>query len=1282
MGRRQWLAMWCASAIVFSACVPDEPNPGPDTTAPVVTVPAPMTVLATSSTGADVTWTASANDAVSGPIVPTCAPAPGPFPLGVTTVTCSATDAAGNTGSASFTVTVSLADSTAPTLSLPVDIVAEATSPAGAAVTWTTSAVDDVDGPVAVTCSHAPGAFPLGETEVSCSAVDAAGNTANGGFTITIADTTAPVLTLPAGITTSTTDPTGTDVTWTATALDAVDGALPATCTPPPGRFPVGTTTVSCTASDAADNVATAGFDVTVGLIDVVPPTLTVPADFAVEATAPNGADVTWSATATDDVDGTVPVTCDPEPGTFALGETDVECAATDLSDNAATGAFTVTVRDTTAPALTLPIGLSAVSTDGSGAAVNFAPTATDVVDGTVAVTCTPTSGSTFPLGVTPVSCSATDAAGNTETGSFDVTVSAPEPVERYSTTPGVEGEAFARRLVIPSEPNLTDFQVVDGAMHPDLTLSPDGVISGTPTTGGIHAVTIEAKAPLAGARVQNATGPGGGLPDEPLLDEYLGVTDFWCEDYNGLYYRKCTVQIATNIYRRQVVFPEIDLSSLPSQGQLVLRHSSASGSIPLFSQVTSEGELSSPYTWNGVPAVDSPESFIFGRGTGVMFSKALTISNHMINTLTHRAQLTSLVQGSTPLPIGPTSETETISSLSPNGRIASVLWRSSEHPTYNHWFVNFYDVHTQMLLRSVDVGEFVPFGFILMNFGPGRFLPIGWTPDSSSLVFFGEGNATNTFGLPTTLNWIGWNENADKTVSIPQTDDTVDRGCSASTSIVLKSGRVLLDCFRGGAGGDRTVLTVSPTTGAARAIHHGELDECGACTGLGGYAGYQPPVSSPDGTQVAMTLARTSGGGQVSRVVTIDDQPLPEVADPGDPEPNITQITAEEPVLTGTIFNMTLPHAWQGVVQRGTYPTEPQGRGSVDVEAGDEHNCARSRGDVVQCWGANDRGQLGNGTFFDSAPDEPAVVVGLPGEIDDIGVGGDHSCAVIEDGAVMCWGANGQGQLGDGTTTDSNIPVQVVGIANAVRVSAGGTTTCAVLADGTATCWGGNDDGQVGDGTTTDALTPVSLPWLIDVATMSPGKSHTCALVNAGEVTCWGEGSAGQLGDGNATDSLTPVVVPGTWTALSTAEGLCAVSATDGKASCWGPGALGQLGDGSTVASSPSPVQVVMSNGMVRSIESSGRHACALMANGGIRCWGANESWQVSNGTTTGTSGNTQQIPLYASYEVVVGERHSCGLEKWAQRVFCWGDNGRGQVGDGTTVDLDWPHIIKGLYR
>lgn len=396
-----------------------------DETAPDVTVPADITLEATSSAGAVATFGASATDIVDGDVDTTCIPPSGStFALGTNGVTCSATDKAGNTGSASFSVIVE--DTTPPTLSLPDDITAEATSSAGAVVSFVATASDIVDGDVDVTCAPASGSqFDLGDTTVNCSATDAAGNTANGSFKITVQDTTPPVVAVPADMTEEANIPGGKVVTFATSAFDIVSGSVATTCIPASGgTFALGSHTVACSATDGAGNTGHASFSITVQ--DTTAPSLTMPDDITEEATSPAGATATFAPTATDLVDMSVDIVCVPASGsTFALGDTTVDCTATDDSGNDASGSFTVKVEDTTPPSIAAHDPVNATASANSGANVAYAkPTATDIVDGDVAVNCLPASGSWFNVGSNTVTCTAKDSRNNTATSTFQVIVS------------------------------------------------------------------------------------------------------------------------------------------------------------------------------------------------------------------------------------------------------------------------------------------------------------------------------------------------------------------------------------------------------------------------------------------------------------------------------------------------------------------------------------------------------------------------------------------------------------------------------------------------------------------------------------------------------------------------------------------------------------------------------------------------------------------------------------------------------------------------------------------
>jgi hypothetical protein len=392
-------------------------------TPPTLTLPALAPVQATSRSGAVVRFEVTAVDALDGKLPVECdAQSGATFPIGTTTVTCSATNSQGRTATGAFKITV--VDRVPPTLTIPSDRIVAAVNASGAPVTFTVRANDVVDGPITPSCTAQPGAtFPLGRTTVTCTAEDSSGNAVQGSFVIDVRDLTAPVLRLPNTIVAVATQRGGTEVSFSASAEDAVDGPITPTCSPRSGAlFGVGTTSVSCVATDKAGNTSAASFSVTVR--DLEAPVLNVPESFFAQATSKSGAVVTFVASATDAVDGIVPVTCTPRPGSvFPFGVTTVTCRATDSQGNSTSRSFDVTVDDTAAPVLNLPGTVNASATGPNGASVSFNVSARDAVDGPVAVTCTPRSGSVFGLGTASVTCRASDSRGNQASESFSVIV-------------------------------------------------------------------------------------------------------------------------------------------------------------------------------------------------------------------------------------------------------------------------------------------------------------------------------------------------------------------------------------------------------------------------------------------------------------------------------------------------------------------------------------------------------------------------------------------------------------------------------------------------------------------------------------------------------------------------------------------------------------------------------------------------------------------------------------------------------------------------------------------
>ncbi|HXI27375.1 MAG TPA: HYR domain-containing protein, partial [Vicinamibacterales bacterium] len=325
--------------------------------APTFTPPADITTTASSAAGAVVEFIASGTDNEDGSIAAVCDPASGStFGFGTRTVNCTVTDSGSLSASGSFTVTVLDAP---PAFAAPANVTTTATSAAGAVVTYTSpTATDFKDGVLAVTCLPASGStFPFGSATVTCSAKNAANMTTTRTFTVTVNDA-PPSFAAPGNITLMATTASGAVANYVVpTATDLKDGTVGVACSPASGStFPIGVTTVNCTATNSSVMTTTRSFTVT---INDAPPAFTAPANITVSTSNAGGTAVTYTKpTATDFKDGTLPVTCSPASGaTFAVGTTTVSCSATNSSSATTTRTFTVTVTLVAPPPSTTPTG-------------------------------------------------------------------------------------------------------------------------------------------------------------------------------------------------------------------------------------------------------------------------------------------------------------------------------------------------------------------------------------------------------------------------------------------------------------------------------------------------------------------------------------------------------------------------------------------------------------------------------------------------------------------------------------------------------------------------------------------------------------------------------------------------------------------------------------------------------------------------------------------------------------------------------------------------------------
>lgn len=419
---------------------------------------------------------------------------------------------------------------------------------------------------------------------------------------------------------------------------------------------------------------------------------------------------------------------------------------------------------------------------------------------------------------------------------------------------------------------------------------------------------------------------------------------------------------------------------------------------------------------------------------------------------------------------------------------------------------------------------------------------------------------------------------------------------------------------------------------------------------------GWTPPA---DADVAAVDIKRVDTSGGQLHVVSL---------------PAGTTTLVDEGLTAATTFSYFVTVRDRGGKTSGTAVLTANTLG--DIDAGFVHTCGLSERGIVKCWGRNNSGQIGDGTVGGHrlAPTragdlESAVAVTA---------GGEHSCALISDGAVFCWGDNSRGQLGDGTKTDRNLPARVPALAPVVALDAGAYHTCALLGSGEVVCWGANDSGQVGDGTFEDRTSPKVV--VSSAATVAAGAQHTCASLSSGAVRCWGSNFSGEVGDGNTKLRPSPTAVAGITTARSVAAGAghsCALLA-DASVRCWGSNLFGEVGDGTT-SDRHLPVAV---GGLppVVTVEAGDLHTCVLLAGGDVRCWGANAFGQVGDGTTLGRSSPAAVVTSGATHITADGS-HSCALAEG--RALCWGFNGDGQLGTGApsgTAPNPSPLAVVGL--
>jgi alpha-tubulin suppressor-like RCC1 family protein len=369
----------------------------------------------------------------------------------------------------------------------------------------------------------------------------------------------------------------------------------------------------------------------------------------------------------------------------------------------------------------------------------------------------------------------------------------------------------------------------------------------------------------------------------------------------------------------------------------------------------------------------------------------------------------------------------------------------------------------------------------------------------------------------------------------------------------------------------------------------------------------------------------------------------------------------------------------------------------------------AQAAGGNVMGWGYNANGQTGIGKAG-SGPcecvDVPTLAPELSG-VAEVSPGYDQGLALMQDGTVRAWGYNGFGELGDGTTNESLTPVQVPGLSNVVAVSAGYPTSLALLSNGTVAAWGSNEYGELGQGSVTGPETcgsgscstkPIPIPGLSNVIAIAAGYYYDLALLADGRVMFWGYDYYGESGNGTGTQSgceciSQPTAVPGVANAVQIAPGGYHALAllADGTVSAWGYNYEGQLGTGSIIEGTECDCSGAVSpSGLsgVKEVAAGYYHSLALLQDGTVKTWGENGEGQLGDGSHEGPetcspssypcSKSPLSIPVTA--QLISSKGDSALAESTNGIPVGWGENSSGQLGDGTTEERDSAVPVSGL--
>lgn len=350
----------------------------------------------------------------------------------------------------------------------------------------------------------------------------------------------------------------------------------------------------------------------------------------------------------------------------------------------------------------------------------------------------------------------------------------------------------------------------------------------------------------------------------------------------------------------------------------------------------------------------------------------------------------------------------------------------------------------------------------------------------------------------------------------------------------------------------------------------------------------------------------------------------------------------------------------------------------SQTIAAGAFHSTVLCNDNTVQAFGNNSYGQLGNGTFTDS--NIPIQVTDLTG-INKLAAGLYHSLALKNDGTVWAWGYNNSGQLGNGTFSNSNIPIQISSLASIIAIASGWSHSLALKNDGTVWAWGRNSSGQLGNGDTINSSTPIQVSSLIGITAIAAGSGYSFALKNDGTVWAWGHGSFGELGNGSFTNSSVPIQDSSLSGVIAIAGGAIHSLAlkSDGTVWAWGYNNYGQLGNGTYISGTCVPLQdSSLSN--VSSIAAGFFHSLAVKNDGTVWAWGSNSYGELGLGYPSGNAHAPLQVSIITDIVSITGGHGHSLAQKNDGTLLSFGKNSDGQLGNGSYTDSNVPAQVMGL--